>query len=126
MCCRDTFFDFTKEPIMPIRPKAAQKEQIAVTPLHRLPPAERRFLERLFRKIRVHLQEPGRPANAKFTSEEMLCLFPELKEQLVEAASDPDHPGNRLLQIGALRFKNVNDSNDKSLRNPPAGLSAHT
>ena len=41
-----------------------------------------------------------------------------LKEQLIEAASDPDHPGNRLLQLGALRFKNVNDSDDKGLRNP--------
>jgi hypothetical protein len=95
-------------------------------PLDRLPPAERRFLQRLFRKIRGHLSEPGRSSNAKFTSEEMLCLFPEFEAQLFEAASNPDHPSNRVLQSGALCFKNVNDNDGNDLVKPSAGVSAHS
>jgi hypothetical protein len=102
----------------------ARPEQL-VGPLDRLPPAERRFLERLFKKIRAHLSEPGRPANPKFTTDEMLCLFPELKARLIEVTSNPDDPGNRLLELGALRFKNVNDRDCKGLRKSSGGLSAH-
>src|SRR6185295_3602090 len=100
------------------------KLQRLAGPLDRLTPAERRFLERLFKKIRAHLSEPGRPANPKFTSDEMLCLFPELKERLFEAASNPEHPSNRVLQLGSLRFKNVNGSSGKGLRKSSHGISA--
>ena len=101
-----------------------RKMQQLAGPLDGLPLAERRFLERLFKKIRVHLSKPGRPANPKFITDEMLCLFPELKKQLFDAASDPDHPSNQLLELGELRFKNVNDSDSKGLRKSSGGLSA--